>query len=127
MIGVLPMAYKSLLGYVIAFTSAIVIYLAVYKYTEKKWIDSDFNQRDRKWIILQWLSTGFLWSQWLIQDLANIYVYLPRTLSLSSLIFSLTVVLGLLGYIFYARGGAIQKIVTSKTNTNDTNTSRLAI
>jgi hypothetical protein len=30
------------------------------------------------WFVLQWLSTGFLWSQWLMQDLANIFVYLPR-------------------------------------------------
>ena len=30
------------------------------------------------WIPLQWLATGWLWIQWLIQDLANIYVVLPR-------------------------------------------------
>jgi hypothetical protein len=36
------------------------------------------NNRPRLWMVLQWISTGFLWSQWLIQDLANIFVYVPR-------------------------------------------------
>lgn len=68
---------------------------------------------------LQWISTGFLWSQWLVQDLANIFAYLPRQLDMSMLIFALVVMLVLHAYLFYRRGGAIQGIVTSKTNTQD--------
>ena len=73
------------------------------------------------WTAAQWLSTGFLWSQWLTQDLANLYVYLgdPESISPGMFVFSLVVVVGLLGYIFYSRGGAIQGIVKSKTNTAD--------
>ncbi|MEM9985012.1 MAG: hypothetical protein AAF804_07930, partial [Bacteroidota bacterium] len=57
----------------------------------------------------------------LTQDLANLYVYLgnPEQLSPGLFIFSLVVVVGLLGYIFYSRGGAIQGIVKAKTNTAD--------
>lgn len=83
------------------------------------------------WTVLQWLSTAFLWSQWLIQDLANIFVFLPRetvvdaagethvTFSLTMIIFATLIMLVLHAIIFRARGGEIQKIVTSKTNTSD--------
>ena len=63
---------------------------------------------------------GFLWSQWLTQDLVNIMVYLgdPR-LGVGTFVFALTVLLAMLGYIFYRRGGKIQEIVRVKTNTQD--------
>ena len=68
---------------------------------------------------LQWCATAFLWSQWLIQDLANIFVYLPRELGFEFLIFAIAVMLLLHAVIFKRRGGEIQAIVTSKTNTTD--------
>jgi hypothetical protein len=90
------------------------------------------THRFNTWYVLQWLSTGFLWSQWLMQDLANIFVYLPRetivdpvsgdvsvTFSFGLLIFATLLMLGLHALIFAARGGEIQKIVLSKTNTVD--------
>jgi Co/Zn/Cd efflux system component len=79
---------------------------------------SRFNQ-NIAWTALQWGSTGFLWGQWLIQDFANIYVYLPRALSGTEILVSMIILLSLLGYIFYSKGGAIQKIVKAKTNTVD--------
>lgn len=113
------MILKSVSGYLLAFVVAIVVYLALVKPVEKKFLASPLEKGDRKWTVLQWLSTGFLWSQWLIQDLANIYVFLPRTLPLSYLLLTLLLMIALLGYVFYNRGGVIQKIVTSKTNTTD--------
>lgn len=113
------MIVKSLLGYVIAFVAAIVAYYFIAEKIEKKFIETDLKKNHTKWVVFQWLSTGFLWSQWLIQDLANIFVYMPRQLKPETLVFTLIVLLGLLGYIFYSRGGAIQRIVTVKTNTND--------
>ena len=73
------------------------------------------------WTVTQWLATGFLWSQWLTQDLVNILVYLgdPAEVALWKFLFALTVLVGMLGYIFYQRGGEIQKIVRVKTNTAD--------
>ncbi|MFT5641504.1 MAG: hypothetical protein ACI9A7_001608, partial [Cyclobacteriaceae bacterium] len=71
------------------------------------------------WTVAQWLSTGFLWSQWLIQDFANIYVYLPRQIDFVTLIATVIVFVVLLSYIFYSKGGAIQNIVKAKTNTSD--------
>jgi|TARA_B100000965_G_C19602318_1_gene763535 hypothetical protein len=114
------MVYKSMSGYLVAFGVAILIYLAIAKRLEKHFIENPASKKQIKlWTVLQWLSTGFLWSQWLIQDFANIYVYLPRQVSSANLIFSLGIFLVLLAYIFYSKGGAIQRIVKSKTNTMD--------
>jgi hypothetical protein len=73
------------------------------------------------WTALQWTSTGFLWSQWLTQDLVNIMVYLgdPREVGVGTFAFALVTLLAMLGYIFYRRGGKIQEIVRVKTNTQD--------
>ena len=116
------MIQKSVMGYLIAFGAAIVIYMVISKVLEKRFIDNPITEQGTKWwTVAQWLSTGFLWSQWLTQDLANIYIYLNKGEGLSHFHFALTVLalVGLLGYIFYSKGGAVQKIVKAKTNTTD--------
>lgn len=114
------MLKKSLFGYALAFVLGLAVYFAITKSVEKKFINSENEESQRRfWMALQWCSTGFLWSMWLIQDLANIFVYLPRQLEFWQLLPSLAVILGLLAYIFKSNGGEIQKIVTSKTNTTD--------
>lgn len=118
--NLMGMVTKSLTGYAVSFGAAIVLYFAISKFLEKKFIENPITEKETKlWTTLQWVSTGFLWSQWLIQDFANIYVYLPRDINLPILIFSLIVILGMLAYIMYSKGGAIQSIVKSKTNTVD--------
>lgn len=118
--NLMSMVTKSLTGYAVAFGAAIILYLLISKALEKRFIENPITEKENKlWTALQWLSTGFLWSQWLIQDFANIYVYLPRDINLPILIFSLVIILGMLAYIMYSRGGAIQTIVKSKTNTVD--------
>ena len=112
------MLIKSLSGYATAFVAAILIYRLV-----TRGLESRFNRTEGPtspwWIVAQWCSTGFLWSQWLIQDLANIYVFLPRELSAGWFTASIVVMLALLAVIFYTHGGAIQKVVLTKTNTTD--------
>lgn len=116
------MVMKSLLGYVVAFLAAIVIYMVITNAVEKRFMQNPMKESNQKyWTAAQWASTGFLWWQWLTQDLANIYIYLlgGGNLATGPFIFSLVIIVGLLGYIFYSRGGAIQKIVKAKTNTTD--------
>jgi len=121
------MVSKSIMGYLIAFTVGAIIYFLLAPSTEKKFIETEIDKESnglwtnlKFWTACQWLSTGFLWTQWLTQDLANIYVYLGKgDMSISSFVISLVILVGLLGYIFYSRGGKIQDIVRSKTNTAD--------
>jgi hypothetical protein len=114
------MLVKSLSGYVVAFVVAILLFVLIARVVEKRFIDSEITKGEiRVWTILQWCSTGFLWSQWLIQDFANIYAYLPRALSQSDLIISIVILLVALAFIFYSKGGKIQQIVLRKTNTTD--------
>ncbi len=114
------MVVKSMLGYAVAFGAAILLYILITRAVEKRFIENPITKKqERIWVPLQWLSTGFLWSQWLIQDFANIYVYLPRELPGYQLAISLVILLALLAYIFASKGGAIQKIVKAKTNTVD--------
>ena len=75
------MLTKSALGYLVAFVSAILLFSFVFKRATEYFHRTRGEEIPAYWVVLQWASTGFLWSQWLIQDLANIFVYLPRELS----------------------------------------------
>lgn len=124
------MLLKSGVGYIVALFAGGIVYLAVAN-TWERWIHRTMNNPvPAHWIALQWCSTAFLWSQWLIQDLANIFVFLPRQTVVNGsgtqvmfdpwlLVFATIVMLVLHAWIFATRGGEIQKIVTSKTNTAD--------
>ena len=115
------MILKSVYGYGISVVSAFLLYLLIaQKFESKKSIDKvDGTKQKRFWIVAQWASTAFLWSQWLIQDFANIYVFLPRILSILELFISLAVILTIMAYIFKNRGGKIQEIVNQKVNTRN--------
>lgn len=71
------------------------------------------------WVILQWITTGYLWGVWLIQDFANIFVFLPRELSVLESFSALGIICLLLGYTFWNAGGPVQKILKSKTAVSD--------
>ena len=71
------------------------------------------------WMPIQWLTSGILWSVWIMQDAANIAVFLPRQLNIwEFLAFAGFVFLGL-GFLFYLKGDRIQDIVTKKTRVTD--------
>ncbi len=116
------MMEKSLSGYAIAFVLGLIIFGVVVGTLEKKFAAEPLEKRENPhvgWVIFQWGATGFLWSMWLIQDLANIFCYLPRELSWWGLALSLLGMVVFQGWLFRERGGKIQKVVTSKTSTLD--------
>jgi len=113
------MMVKSMMGYAVAFVVAIIVYRFVMRLVAKYFAKTRNQEPSHIWIGLQWVSTAFLWSQWLIQDLANIFVYVPRQVPFSFLLFAITVFVVLLAVILYQRGGAIQKIVDTKTGVTD--------
>ena len=107
---------KSVLGYGIALLSSFFLWFLVARF--EKWWTAD-RKVHPAWYVFQWFSTGFLWSQWLVHDFANIYVFLPNPLSFSEVFISWTLLITMLAVIMYLKGGEIQKIVTSKYNSFD--------
>ena len=77
MAGLQSMLQKSVLGYVVAFFTGGLIYVALAPTLERWFLKTAGNQRAPIWVLLQWLTTGYLWSVWLMQDLANIFIFLP--------------------------------------------------
>ncbi len=106
---------KSLGGYVLAMVLAIVVWTALSKPLSKLFA----NEAHPAWRVAQWGTTGFLWSIWLMQDAANIAVYLPRSLSgLEFIAFAGTIFLGL-GLMFRMGGERIQEVVDEKSEVVD--------
>lgn len=133
--GMQSMLTKSLMGYAVAFVVGGLAYMAVAPTIERWFLKTKDTQHAIGWVILQWITTGYLWGVWLIQDFANIFVYLPRNLpvmneageiigrqeNLSFLGASLG--MGLIAVFllitFANRGGPVQKILLTKTSVTD--------
>lgn len=110
------MILQSVSGYAIALVFAFILWRILSRLLDEN--NPITSPKHRKyWRIGQWFATMFLWSQWLMHDMANIAIYLPREMSFNWLLFALIVLTIFLGIIFYQKGGKIQKIVISKTNT----------
>lgn len=113
--GIIQVLEKSLSGYFVAFAVAIIVWLSLNKMLIK-WFR---GKPHPVWRPLQWIISGCLWAVWLMQDAANIAVYLPRSLAVNEfLLFSGFVFFGL-GILFYLRGDKIQRIVTEKSDVTD--------
>jgi len=110
---------KSVVGYGLAAMVAYLVWLAVSYFINEKF-DKVQKKHRRSWVIGQWCTTGFLWYTWLSHDVANIAVFLPRQLSIPLLLISIILLSTLLFYIFWDKGGRIQKVVYSKTGTRYT-------
>ncbi len=106
---------KSVSGYVLAFTVAITAWLLL-----GRWMDRTFKgEAHRGWYVGQWLATTFLWSMWLIQDAANVAVFLPRKLELVEFLAFAAVLFGGLGVLFKLGGDKIQQVVDEKASVVD--------
>ncbi len=113
------MVAKSFIGYVTALICSLVLYFFIARKVEKIFLYMKNKPISTPWIVAKWLSTAFLWSAWLLQDGAVLFIYLPRKLTFLQLVLSLFVFLALLYLLCYKRGGEIQNIVKLKTNTQD--------
>ena len=112
---------SSISGYVMAFSLGLAAWgLGIWLL--ERWVfcrNQDSQEINKIWYPIQWFSTGFLWSMWLVQDMANIFVYLPRNLNLISMgVCTLILCMGLCILIVIG-GGPIQAVLSSKTNTSD--------
>jgi hypothetical protein len=113
--AVISVLSKSISGYLVAFISAILLYVLVRKFVKLKFK----GEPHIGWTIMQWITSGTLWSVWVMQDAANIAVFLPRSLNLFEFFaFTMLIFLGL-GLLFYMKGDRIQKIVSEKSGIAD--------
>ena len=110
------MLIKSMVGYGVAAFSAYLIWLLLERLIDEKQNRISIPRR-RAWRIAQWITSGWLFFVWLQHDMANIAVFIPRQLSLIQLLMVLGLTIGLLGYIFYTKGGKIQSVVLNKQGT----------
>lgn len=111
------MLLKSVVGYGIAAVAAYICWIAISKFINEKFDEITTQWKIAFWRNAVWVSSAYLWAVWLSHDVANIAVYLPRQLDISLLIIVLVYFSILLFYIFYIKGGAIQKVVLDKTGT----------
>jgi len=113
--GITGMLAKSLGGYFVAFFSAIIVWVALSRLM-RKWFTGEAAWY---WTPIQWITSGTLWAVWLMQDAANIAVYLPRSLTIVEFgAFAGFIFFGL-GILFYLKGDRIQQVVTEKSFVTD--------
>lgn len=110
------MLVKSIVGYAIAAVIAYGLWCVIERFIDEK-ADKVKEKNIKYWRVGQWCTTGFLWYTWLSHDLANIAVFLPRSVPVGWMIFASTIFIIFLGYMFYEKGGKIQKIILEKTGT----------
>jgi phosphate/sulfate permease len=112
---ILDVMFKSFVGYILAFVLAILVWFILERFV-KNYLKGEAKPY---WMVLQWITSGVLWAVWIMQDAANIAVFLPRQLDvLEFSIYAGFVFLGL-GFLFFLKGDKIQEIVNEKSNVTD--------
>jgi hypothetical protein len=106
---------KSFYGYFIAFFTAIIVWCLVSRFAARYFRGKPWPG----WVILQWITSGMLWSVWLMQDASNIAVFLPRSLNVGELFLFIGFIFLGLGLLFYLKGDRMQKIVNEKVGLTD--------
>ncbi len=114
--GISSVFVKSVTGYGMAFVLSMVVWIGGYSIIRKF-----FSGRShaKGWIVAQWLISGTLWGVWLMQDAANIAVYLPRQLNIWEFLGFAGLIFAGLGLLMYQRGDKIQNIVSEKKRIDD--------
>lgn len=106
---------KSLTGYALAFAVAAIVWLLLSKAFDR-WFQGEAHPA---WRVGQWITSGALWSVWIMQDAANIAVYLPRQLNILEFAAFAGVIFFGLGILFRSGGERIQEIVDEKSSVVD--------
>lgn len=113
--GILSVTGKSLSGYGLAFVTSLVVWTLF----KNKFETLALKSHSKRWLVAQWIISGALWASWVMQDAANIAIFLPRALSFEQFLFFTGYIFIGLGILFYLRGDRIQEIVTEKTTVED--------
>ena len=114
--GITSVVWKSWTGYILALILSFLVWYLSYNFIKKYFKSRKFHNG---WTLAQWIVSGSHWAVSVMQDGANIAVFLPRRLDmLQFAIYSITIFTGL-GILFYLRGDKIQKVVSEKARISD--------
>ncbi|MEM8987549.1 MAG: hypothetical protein AAGC95_12590 [Pseudomonadota bacterium] len=125
------MLIKSGLGYIVAFGVGGLTYAILAPTLERFFIKTKDQQYAAGWVVLQWMTTAYLWGVWLMQDFANIFIFLPleyvpvdgggymATISPIYAYGGLAAIAVFLAVTFANAGGPVQRILKSKTSVTD--------
>jgi len=114
--GIISVVLKSWTGYIMAFVLSFLIWILSYNLIRKYFQSRTFS---KYWTYVQWIVSGTLWSVWIMQDGANIAVFLPRELELYQFLIFAGIIFFGLGFLFYSRGDKIQEVVSEKSRISD--------
>lgn len=117
--GLTSMIQKSLYAYAVSFGVGAALYALLAPTIERYILRTPEKGEKPFWILMQWITTSYLWGVWIIQDSSNIFVFLPRNLDAVQLSVAVAAVLALLLVTFANRGGPVQKVLRSKTSVTD--------
>ncbi|MFV8754155.1 hypothetical protein ACNOYE_26730 [Nannocystaceae bacterium ST9] len=109
--GVGKVLEKSVIGYGLAFVVAISVWLLAGRLMH----DRFKGEAHPIWNLAQWCSTSVLWVMWLVQDAANVAVFLPRQLEFGQFLVFVGVLFAGLGVLFKLGGDKIQQVVDEKS------------
>jgi hypothetical protein len=114
--GITSVVWKSVSGYILAFILSFLVWYFGYDFIRKYFKKRKFHTG---WMVVQWVVSGSLWSVWLMQDGANIAVFLPRQLDLYQFVIFVGTIFFGLGILFFLRGDKIQQVVSEKVRISD--------
>jgi len=112
------MLTKSFLGYGAAFLFAMLVW-GIHSRLQPDEYHQEFEpdpKSEKFWSSFQWVSTSLLWIAWLLQDTANIAVFIPRKLEFWEFCLGIGIIGLALSFIFYTDGGTIQEVVSEKSD-----------
>lgn len=114
--GIWDVCIKSVSGYGVAIVVAVLLWM-----TLGKWMQRKFSEREAGtgWLVAQWVTTAFLWTMWLQHDLANIAVFLPRSLGVGAFIAVAATIFFGLALMLRQGGENIQEVVEEKSGVSD--------
>ena len=111
------MLIKAFMGYAVAAAAAYGMWWGLSQILNEH--DSVPDWQKPYWRAGQWWTTGVLYFMWLSHDMANFVIFAPRGAALTApwITFICTTAILLMGFMFWEKGGKIQKIVVEKTGT----------
>lgn len=112
------MITKTSVSYFVSFLISLFVWEFIY--TKRKYLIDVKNEKDinKIWFFLQFISTGIVWSVWLVLSSCNFVVFLPRVFELKELILIMFVGIVSICLILLDNGGKIQEIVNEKSDIN---------